>query len=976
MPIAAGGRRCSTPKKSIKFVSVFIVAIILGVLGFTWLSTQSQRLQQKECPKSECPLAQTTTVECPKQDCPTAESTQQDYLTDSLNSPQKKPAGLFSSPVQNLHREGQATGQGFSGRVTRTFKGKREYTGHELKFPPPNSADNPNCKRWAVVTTIFEPSEAVRRQVRLEGWCLVVVADESSAKEYNTGWTKGEGNGAVIYLTPEEQKAMNVPFVDALPWNHFGRKNVGYMYAIQHGAEVIWDFDDDNMLKFWMSGAAPPGAPSLDASIPNKDNCVDGHMEVLFPKGHSWPTFNPYPKLGAPTLPSWPRGLPLDDIKIAASFNTSLQAVTIDCSDIGVLQSLADYQPDVDAIFRFTQQIPFWFKRTKETRHLMVPTGVMTPYNAQATLHFSSSFFGLFLPVTVNGRVSDIWRSYIAQRLFWDVGIKLGFAARPLVVQDRNEHSYTKDLSGESDLYLKGKELIKFLGQWKGQGRTIVERTEELWIALYEREYIEEADVKLVQQWLQFLIDVGYKFPQINEELVSVSIPSFPLPLNHTSPDITGEEVLDEAAVQSYCKSVPSLKFVNADWHAGTRIDIPSVLSTVGQSGVVINRKSIVNNHPQVFQLDGLSLYDKRSPGLDQMVDRIVESLVKQPKDYDILPEDLIRKNFDFYKDDETISTADGFICSFPSSMCEIWMPFNKTIIINPAHRYNLWRCTAGAFDRLNEHLYKLASLNKLILGASDKYDLEYLRHYTGLRPLPLYNFAGVYTAGNPYSPTRDEIIMFGGGQQNVAEIAKQMSDAVKSFKVVHVRTLYPRYNLSDLVQHRAVIFVPYAVMTYAISELYALNIPMIVPSIKFYRTVFDYGFGKDRVTHGGYYCMRGEELGKPHPTSLHPYSPNVYASVDQEAESYWLQFADYYHWPHVTYFDDYQHLEEVLSKMDFNDIHNKMVAENKRRKLNLQYNLCTVVHRIQKTREGSTFPKDYTEAIKQIYGVDRLQVT
>jgi hypothetical protein len=60
---------------------------------------------------------------------------------------------------------------------------------------------------------------------------------------------------------------------------------------------------------------------------------------------------------------------------------------------------------------------------------------------------------------------------------------------------------------------------------------------------------------------------------------------------------------------------------------------------------------------------------------------------------------------------------------------------------------------------------------------------------------------------------------------------------------------------------------------------------------------------------------------------------------------------------------------------MDFNDIHNKMVAENKRRKLNLQYNLCTVVHRIQKTREGSTFPKDYTKAIKQIYGVDRLQV-
>ena len=43
---------------------------------------------------------------------------------------------------------------------------------------------------------------------------------------------------------------MKIPLVDALPWNHFGRKNVGFLYAILHGAEIIWDFDDDNLLKF------------------------------------------------------------------------------------------------------------------------------------------------------------------------------------------------------------------------------------------------------------------------------------------------------------------------------------------------------------------------------------------------------------------------------------------------------------------------------------------------------------------------------------------------------------------------------------------------------------------------------------------------------------------------------------------------------------------------------------------------------
>ena len=880
---------------------------------------------------------------------------------------------FFSAPIQHSNGKSQATGQGFSGEVTNTFKGKRQFTNFELKRPPTDNAKDPNCKKWAVVTTIFEVSEAVRRQVRLQRWCLVVVADEKSMKNYNTRWTKGEGNGAVVYLTPEEQKALKTPLVDALPWNHFGRKNVGYVYAIQHGAKVIWDFDDDNMLKFWMSGAAPPGAPSLDTSVPNKENCADDHMEVLLPKDHNWPTYNPYPTLGAPYLPSWPRGLPLDDIKVASSFNTTLEKVTINCSEIGVLQSLADYQPDVDAIFRFTQPIPFWFKRNNETRHLLVPSGVMTPYNAQATLHFSSGFFGLFLPVTVNSRVSDIWRSYFTQRLFWDVGLRLGFAARPLVVQDRNGHSYINDLAGENDLYLKGKELIQFLGKWKGSGQTIMERTEELWIALYERDYIAEEDVKLVQLWLQFLVDVGYEFPLIEEGQNSVSVSLFPNPSNYTLPEINGEEVLTEETVKSYCKSVPSLKIVTGDRHVATRVDIPTVLASVGQSAIVINEKRFGSYHSHAFELKNVSLYNKISPGLDKIMPNMVKSLKEQPKNFNMIHEDMIRENFEFYKNDETIATADAFFCSFPACICEMWLPFNKTIILGPAHRYNVWMCTPGSFDRLNDHLYKLNAMNKLVLGAGSQYDKEYLRHYTGMKPLPLYSSCGVYTAGNPYLPTREEILMIGGRSMDEGAVIKEMSAAVKKFKVVHYRSLYSYYAFSDLVKHRAVIFVTYAVMCYKVCELYALNIPMIVPSIKFYRTVFK-GFGGDRVTHGGFYCPKDKEVGKPHPTSLHPYSPNVYAAEDQEAESYWLQFADFNHWPHVTYFDNYEQLDDILSEMDFNDIHAKMVIENKRRMLNLQYSLCTAADQIAKTREGSTFPKDYNEAIKQLYGVNDLQ--
>jgi hypothetical protein len=49
-------------------------------------------------------------------------------------------------------------------------------------------------------------------------------------------------------------------------------------------------------------------------------------------------------------------------------------------------------------------------------------------YNAQATLHLQPALWSLVLPVTVHGRVSDIWRGYITQRLMRLIAIKVVFS--------------------------------------------------------------------------------------------------------------------------------------------------------------------------------------------------------------------------------------------------------------------------------------------------------------------------------------------------------------------------------------------------------------------------------------------------------------------------------------------------------------------------------------------------------------------
>ncbi len=830
------------------------------------------------------------------------------------------------------------TGKKFAGNVVRKFPSS-EYInlGHVKNEEYILGNKSIMCKKWAVYTTIFLPSEAIRRQARLSGWCLVIVADLKTPLQYNTGWFEGQGNIHVIQLSVKEQKEdLNDNFISGIPWNNFGRKNIGFLYAIQHGAEVVWDFDDDNMLKFWIEDAAPPGAPSIEAEA-RKGLMGEEDVAVRLPRDHAFPTYNPYPVLGAPSSPSWPRGLPLKDIKNPRSYNASLQDSTLKGSSIGVLQSLADLQPDVDAIYRLTNTIPFSFNRLKETKPLIVPHGTLTPFNAQATLHFKRAFWGMFLPVSVNARVSDIWRSYIVGRLFWDCGLFLGFSARPLVVQNRNEHDDLRDLAAEGDLYQKSEQLVAFLGEWKSSAQTFEERIQELWIALYERQYIEKEDVDLVQGWLSNLIKSGYKFPEVSKTTISVQ--KYPkIMKNIHSSDRT-------------CSPPKPLRFWTADLHDGSRMTVPTILATqnhevyLAGSKVSVPHKNVLsdsNNKISIFK-------------------SISDVVKKQYLTHTTrLTEDMIKRNFEFHKSQKEISNTDAFFCMFPPSMCEMWMPFNKSIIFLPAHRYNLGRCTTSEWERLDEHLQMLASSPHHIIGAESMYDQEYLTHYTGLEVVPLHSYAGYYTKHVKYNPIREEIILVEHG----------VPLHTNKFKLVGMKSLYKHYELADLGQHRAIVYVAYSVMSFKLTEFYSMAIPLFMPSLKYYRTV--HHFGPDRSSLSSFYC-KNETLDKvmrAHPNSIHMYSPN--SQSDIEAEMYWLQLSDFYFWPHITYFDNETDLEHKLEHADFESIHQKMVIEVEKMEKVAFKSWCEVTKRID---PGRTVPQNYDEAIHKLYGVSRLQV-
>ena len=205
---------------------------------------------------------------------------------------------------------------------------------------------------------------------------------------------------------------------------------------------------------------------------------------------------NPYRDVNSTCSKLWPRGYPLDSINDAD--HPALESVKL-AKPPAIQQFLADEDPDVDAIYRLTGKLPCRFQEPERT--LLLPQGSFTPYNAQCVVHSNRAFWGMLLPVTVNGRVSDIWRSFITQRLLWDLDERVAFLPAK-VVHDRVFHDYLKDFQSESDLYLKSPAIIKFLAQWTSVAPTLVERIEQLWTELYERGFVEVGDLKLAQAWI------------------------------------------------------------------------------------------------------------------------------------------------------------------------------------------------------------------------------------------------------------------------------------------------------------------------------------------------------------------------------------------------------------------------------------------------------------------------------------------
>ncbi|RZL32757.1 MAG: DUF288 domain-containing protein [Pedobacter sp.] len=295
---------------------------------------------------------------------------------------------------------------------------------------------------------------------------FIVIGDSKSPKKF-------ELNGCDFYSV-EKQQCLKFQLSNLLPLKHYSRKNIGYLIANTAGAETIIETDDDNIPldDFWLDREK-----QQNAHLVTDKNWVNVYK--YFTREHIWPR--------GFALAQIQHGLPsLEDIQ---SINCPIQ------------QGLADDNPDVDAIYRLTLPLPLKFDKHQS---IALGSNSFCPFNSQNTTWFREAFPLLYLPSYCSFRMTDIWRSFVAQRIAWTCNWPILFH-QSTVRQERNEHNLMADFEDEISGYKNNFQIVESLNQLnlKKGIENIPENMIVCYTKLIELGLVDNKEIILLKAWLQ-----------------------------------------------------------------------------------------------------------------------------------------------------------------------------------------------------------------------------------------------------------------------------------------------------------------------------------------------------------------------------------------------------------------------------------------------------------------------------------------
>jgi hypothetical protein len=81
------------------------------------------------------------------------------------------------------------------------------------------------------------------------------------------------------------------------------------------------------------------------------------------------------------------------------------------------------------------------------------------------------------------------------------------------------------------------------------------------------------------------------------------------------------------------------------------------------------------------------------------------------------------------YKDDPVMKSVDAFLCTDVVATCQLYMQFNKTIIIIATTRYNVYREDLRSWNKWTDDLKRIAADPRNVIVANSIYDVRFMRY-------------------------------------------------------------------------------------------------------------------------------------------------------------------------------------------------------------------------------------------------------
>ena len=361
---------------------------------------------------------------------------------------------------------------------------------HNLILHPIKFNENPAAKDWlttifgktkcVIITTIHNPSETVLKHIKNPEYDVIIVGDNKTPSDE---YLKLD----CIYLDIAAQKTLFPSLTDLIPYNHYCRKNLGYLYAIKKGYTVIYETDDDNI--------PHDNFDSILAQVATQQ------LQMLSQTNDKWLNIFKYFTGNADI---WPRGYPhsiKDKLPVFSSSSVSTKKPVI-------LNGLVDNEPDVDAVYRLSQNknnVINW----DSDKTVVIDNKNMCPFNTQNTFWINNTetdiTTSMLIPCSVSFRYCDILRGIIAGIVLKQTDNYMLFTS-PNVTQIRNEHNLEQDLASEQEMYKHNENILDFIenGLSSNSNYNIKDLLVQIYNNLLTNGVIKQLDIDILAKWLEY----------------------------------------------------------------------------------------------------------------------------------------------------------------------------------------------------------------------------------------------------------------------------------------------------------------------------------------------------------------------------------------------------------------------------------------------------------------------------------------